>query len=174
MRVTHSDNDHYSVPTCLDLVPVTTEYHSTPYVASLMESEKMPAHGHAISDTFQVGSAHVTVTPADHAWQNANPRPGRRIFQNEDACGFWIETPDGTIWAPGDSRLIPEHHLTMRRRTHCSSIFLTASGISVWLAPLTWPTPIRPLTCCSTTGDRSTRLTSHPSTGTLQTYTRSS
>ncbi|MGO4807200.1 MBL fold metallo-hydrolase [Arthrobacter sp. 2MCAF15] len=111
--VTHSDNDHYSVPTCLDILPVTTEYHSTPYVASLMESEKMPAHGHAIGDTFQVGSAHVTVTPADHAWQNADPQPGQRVFRDEDACGFWIETPDGTIWAPGDSRLIPEHHLTM-------------------------------------------------------------
>ena len=26
--------------------------------------------------------------------------------------GAFITTPDGTIWAPGDSRLIPEHHLT--------------------------------------------------------------
>ena len=31
----------------------------------------------------------------------------------EDCCGFWLETPDGTIWAPGDSRLIPDHHLQM-------------------------------------------------------------
>lgn len=35
------------------------------------------------------------------------------MFADEDSCGFWIETPDGTIWAPGDSRLIPDHHLTM-------------------------------------------------------------
>ena len=35
------------------------------------------------------------------------------MFQPEDACGFWIETPDGTVWAPGDSRLIPAHHLQM-------------------------------------------------------------
>jgi hypothetical protein len=33
--------------------------------------------------------------------------------QKEDNAGFWIETPDGTIWAPGDSRLIPEHHPKM-------------------------------------------------------------
>jgi hypothetical protein len=26
---------------------------------------------------------------------------------------LWIDTPDGTIWAPGDSRLIPDHHLRM-------------------------------------------------------------
>jgi hypothetical protein len=33
----------------------------------------------------------------------------------EDACGFWIDSPDGTIWAPGDSRLISDHHLQMPR-----------------------------------------------------------
>jgi L-ascorbate metabolism protein UlaG (beta-lactamase superfamily) len=111
--VTHSDNDHYSVSTCRDLLPVTAEYHSTRYVASLMESRKMPAHGHDIGDRFEVGPVRVQVTPADHAWQNAIPKPGQRIFKDEDSCGFWIDTPDGTIWAPGDSRLIPEHHLAM-------------------------------------------------------------
>ena len=34
-------------------------------------------------------------------------------FKNEDSAGFWIETADGAVWAPGDSRLIPEHHLRM-------------------------------------------------------------
>ena len=111
--VTHSDNDHYSVPTCRELIPVTTAFHSTRYVAELMATESMPRHGHDIGDVFDVGPARVTLTPADHAWQNVRPQPGQRIFRNEDACGFWIETPDGTIWAPGDSRLIPEHHLNM-------------------------------------------------------------
>jgi hypothetical protein len=55
----------------------------------------------------------VEVTPADHAWQNASPGASDRIFEPEDCCGFWIETPDGSIWAPGDSRLVPEHHLRM-------------------------------------------------------------
>ena len=35
--VTHSDNDHYSVPTCRDLADVTDVFHSTRYVASLMQ-----------------------------------------------------------------------------------------------------------------------------------------
>ena len=35
------------------------------------------------------------------------PGMSKRWFKNEDACGFWIETPDGNIWAPGDSRLMP-------------------------------------------------------------------
>lgn len=111
--VTHADNDHYSVPTCRALAPVTTRFHSTQYVAGLMHDENMPADGHDIGDTFAVGDVVVHVTPADHAWQNAFPQPGQRTFRDEDACGFWIRTPDGTIWAPGDSRLIRDHHLTM-------------------------------------------------------------
>jgi L-ascorbate metabolism protein UlaG (beta-lactamase superfamily) len=54
----------------------------------------------------------VRVLP-DHAWQNDSPGASDRHFQMEDCCGFLIDTPDGTIWAPGDSRLIPEHHLHM-------------------------------------------------------------
>jgi hypothetical protein len=40
------------------------------------------------------------VTPADHAWQNASPGVSDRTFEPEDACGFWIKTPDGTIGRP--------------------------------------------------------------------------
>src|SRR5215212_8998785 len=64
--VTHSDNDHYSVPTCRDLAGVTREYHSTNYVAGLMKEEGLPAHGHDIGDHFEVGPVRVQVTPADH------------------------------------------------------------------------------------------------------------
>lgn len=110
--VTHSDNDHYSVPTCRDLAPVTAAYHSTRYVASLMAADDLPAHGHDIGEQFTVGHAAVALTPADHAWQNEVPGASDRIHQKEDACGFWLDTPDGTIWAPGDSRLIRDHHLT--------------------------------------------------------------
>src|SRR3954470_9322458 len=111
--VTHSDNDHFSVPTCHQLAPVTTAFHSTRYVDTLMRAEGFPSTGHDIGDRFGVGPVQVTVTPADHAWQNDSPGASDRIFQMEDCCGFWIETPDGALWAPGDSRLIREHHLQM-------------------------------------------------------------
>jgi L-ascorbate metabolism protein UlaG (beta-lactamase superfamily) len=111
--ITHSDNDHYSVPTCRDLAGVARAYHSTQYVATLMKDQGLPAYGHDIGEQFTVGAVRVEVTPADHAWQNESPGASTRIFQDEDACGFWISTPDGSIWAPGDSRLIPEHHLRM-------------------------------------------------------------
>jgi hypothetical protein len=59
----------------------------------------------------------VEVTPADHAWQNEYPGASDRVFQREDCCGFCLDAPDGTIWAPGDSRLVPDHHLRMRKPT---------------------------------------------------------
>ena len=31
-----------------------------------------------------------------------------REYKMEDYCGFLINTPDGLIWAPGDSRFLPE------------------------------------------------------------------
>ena len=108
VMATHSDNDHYSVPTFRDLASVTKEYHSTMYVDSLMKNEGLASFGHGIGDTFSIGDIHVKLTPADHAWQNAYPGTSKRHFNAGDACGFWIETPDGNIWAPGDSRLMPE------------------------------------------------------------------
>jgi L-ascorbate metabolism protein UlaG (beta-lactamase superfamily) len=78
-------------------------------VDSLMKNMSWPSFGHDIGDVFKVNNISVKLTPADHAYQNAYPRPGQRHFKNEDACGFMIQTPDGTIWAPGDSRLMDEH-----------------------------------------------------------------
>jgi L-ascorbate metabolism protein UlaG (beta-lactamase superfamily) len=111
--ITHSDNDHYSGPTCRDLAPVTAAFHSTRYVDTLMRAENFPSTGHDIGDRFTIGQIQVDVTPADHAWQSDVPGAADGIFQPEDCCGFWLTTPDGTVWAPGDSRLIPEHHLQM-------------------------------------------------------------
>ena len=65
--VTHADNDHYSVPTNRDLLPVTRAYYSTVYVDSLMKVEGFPSFGHNIGDTFHVGPVRVKLTPADHA-----------------------------------------------------------------------------------------------------------
>ena len=65
MLVTHSDNDHYSVPTCSDLARVTSEYHSTQYVASLMEQQDLLAYGHDLGEHFAIGPVGVQVTPAE-------------------------------------------------------------------------------------------------------------
>jgi L-ascorbate metabolism protein UlaG (beta-lactamase superfamily) len=111
--VTHADNDHFSVPTNVAMSKVTDVYHSTVYVDSLMKNLNLKSVGHDIGDVCQVNNITVKLTPADHAYQNAYPGMSKRWFKNEDACGFWFDTPDGSIWATGDSRLIPKH-LTMK------------------------------------------------------------
>ncbi|WP_197413341.1 MBL fold metallo-hydrolase [Pedobacter sp. Leaf176] len=111
--ITHSDNDHFSIPTTTSLAKVTNAYYSTLYVDSLMKNLSFPSRGFDIGEKFNIGNIAIHLTPADHAYQNAYPRAGQRHFKNEDACGFWIETPDGSIWATGDSRLMKEH-LTMK------------------------------------------------------------
>ena len=105
---THSDNDHYSVETFKDLAPVTKAFHSTVYVDSLMKIQGLKSYGHFIGDTFHVGKVSVRLTLADHDWQNDFPKPGQRYYEPGDACGFWFNTPDGSIWAPGDSRFNQE------------------------------------------------------------------
>lgn len=107
--VTHADNDHFSVPTNKDMSSVTTSYHSTIYVDSLMKNLGLKSSGHNIGEVFKVKNITIKLTPADHAYQNAYPGMSKRHFKNEDACGFWFDSPDGSIWAPGDSRLMPEH-----------------------------------------------------------------
>ena len=105
--ITHVDNDHFSKATCRELAGVCKAYHSTLYVDSLMKVMGLPSSEHALTDTFRIGPATVTLTPADHVWQNEMGGYDR-IFQKEDYCGFLIDTPDGRIWAPGDSRFLPE------------------------------------------------------------------
>ena len=107
--ITHSDNDHFSIPTLTELAPRTKEFHSTLYVDSLMKNKNFPSFGHNIGDTFFVNNLRIVVTPADHDWQNDLPEKSERHFKKEDFAGFWLETPDGSIWAPGDSRLMDEH-----------------------------------------------------------------
>lgn len=102
--ITHCDNDHYSIPTCQILQSVCKKgFHSTNYVASLMNNSGMDATGYHIGDSLEIGSVRATLLFADHAWQNHIGKSSRK-FNDDDFCGFWLETPDGTIWAPGDTR----------------------------------------------------------------------
>lgn len=108
--ITHCDNDHFSKATCKGLSKVCNEYHGPHYVAELMNEEELNGIGHDINEVFSIGSMNIRLTPADHAWQNESSKYSKiREFKFEDYCGFWIETNDGTIWLPGDSRLLDEH-----------------------------------------------------------------
>jgi len=106
--ITHADNDHFSIPTLEKLKSLTPAFHSPHYVAEeLYQRIGVEGHGHDIGDEFRVNDLKIRLTPADHAWQN-DTKKYDRVFQFEDFCGFWIDTPDGSLWIPGDSRLLPE------------------------------------------------------------------
>lgn len=107
--VTHTDNDHFSLPTCQRLAGVCKAYHSTQYVAKVMRENGLPGTGHDIGGRFAAGPVGVALTPAWHNWQSESPDHQYRQWKREDYCGFWLDTPDGTVWLPGDSRLLPEH-----------------------------------------------------------------
>lgn len=106
--VSHIDNDHFSRSTCRDLLDVCRAYHAPEYVAGEMRLEGIPGTGHAIHESFGIDNIRVTLTPADHDWQNDFPEFSFRHWEKEDYCGFWIDTEDGVIWMPGDSRLLEE------------------------------------------------------------------
>lgn len=115
LLVTHIDNDHFSRPTCGALRDVCPVYHAPAYVAGVMRDEGMPGVGHAIGDAFTVAGATTgaavtaRLTPAWHDWQNGSKKWAYRTWKREDYCGYWFDTPDGSIWLPGDSKLLPGH-----------------------------------------------------------------
>ena len=99
LLVTHIDNDHFSRDTIRDVKNVTEEYHTTQYVAEVMREElQIPGQGHDIGDEFDVGNIHVRLTPAWHNWQNEHKKWQYREWKKEDYCGFYMTTPDGTVW----------------------------------------------------------------------------
>ncbi len=111
--ITHIDNDHFSRMTCKDLKNVCESFHAPHYVAGEMDKEGINGKGHDIYETFNIKNMTVTLTKAVHNWQNGSKKWGFRDWKVEDYCGYWIETKDGSIWLPGDSKLIDEH-LTMK------------------------------------------------------------
>ena len=110
--VTHIDNDHFSRETCEAVKPVCDAYHSTLYVAEEMAKDGLNAFGHNIGESFTVGNTEIKLTPAKHDWQKGIPEFNYHDWKEEDYCGFWFDTPDGSIWLPGDSQLM-ESQLNM-------------------------------------------------------------
>ena len=107
--VTHIDNDHFSRLTCKDLKDVCDSYHAPHYVASEMDEEGLNGTGHDIYESFKINDVSITLTKAVHNWQNVVKKWAFREWKIEDYCGYRIETTNGTIWLPGDSKLIEEH-----------------------------------------------------------------
>lgn len=103
---THADSDHYSLKTAsiLNSRLAPTFISPGPVYESLdkegIEKKRMIKTRDYAKYDFE--NVEITITPALHDWQKVNP------WKREDCCGYLIRTPDGSIWHPGDTRLIPE------------------------------------------------------------------
>ena len=105
--LTHSDSDHYSRATCKALKPICKEYHTTPYVASLLKEEcDIEGVGHNMDGHVQVADIDIELTPADHAWQRLFEEYNYRVWEDGECCGFYLRTRDAKIWCVGDSKLM--------------------------------------------------------------------
>lgn len=103
---THADDDHIGTRTAKILADGTDcRFLAPPPVARKLVDFGVPEARISTArdyQTLQVGPVEVLVTPALHDWQEVNP------FQRGDCCGYLFRTPDGTVWHPGDTRLIDE------------------------------------------------------------------
>jgi L-ascorbate metabolism protein UlaG (beta-lactamase superfamily) len=101
---THADSDHFGQVTARVLANQTSCcFVAPPPVLHLLEAigvnpERMRTAREF--ETLPLGNVEVLVTPALHDWQEVDP------WSRADCCGYLLRTPDGTIWHPGDTRLI--------------------------------------------------------------------
>ena len=103
---THTDDDHFGRRTAerLDRRLAPAFVGPPPVVAELRklgvpDDRITTAHD---DEAITIAAAEITVTPALHDWNAEDP------FRRGDCCGYLVKTPDGTIWHPGDTRLIDE------------------------------------------------------------------
>ena len=104
--ITHIDNDHFSRSTCAHVKDVCKKYYAPNYVAEVMQQEGLDCKKCDIGETFVVQDIQVKLTPAKHNWQNGVKKWQYRYWEEKDYCGYWFETREGTIWIPGDSKLL--------------------------------------------------------------------
>lgn len=107
--ITHIDSDHFSNETCKKLSVVCKEYHSTQYVAEVMQTEGINGIGHNIGESFEIGNVKVTLTKVKHNWQNDWKEYQYRQWKEEEYCGYWLKVNGKSVWMPGDSKLLEEH-----------------------------------------------------------------
>jgi len=103
---THADSDHYAEKTVkiLNSRLAPTFISPGPVNESLINIGIEKSRLIRIKDfaSYSFGDVEIKITPALHDWQQVNP------WRREDCCGYLIKTPDGSIWHPGDTRLIAE------------------------------------------------------------------
>lgn len=124
---THGDGDHMAVPTARTLDRLKPTFVATEAVQKKMAEVAIEPRRLRTAQPgrrFTIGAARIEVTPALHDW------PGGP-WTAADCCGYVIRTPDGSIWHPGDTRLI-EPLLEVK---DIDVLFFDVAAVSAHLGP---------------------------------------
>ncbi len=108
----HFDEDHLAPVTARELASTEALFIGPPPVQRALIDLGVPearTRVAAVGDTTEVGNARLGPTPADHPWQLRDPERLGSPWGPGDCCGYVIDTPDGRLWCPGDTRLMDEH-----------------------------------------------------------------
>jgi Predicted Zn-dependent hydrolases of the beta-lactamase fold len=109
---THRDADHMGPRTAVALAALKPAFVGTLSVFERLVRLGIPHELIVVcreGDPVVVSGTQVDVTPADHPWQLIAPERAGKPFRAGDCCGFVLDTPDGRLFFPGDTRLMEEH-----------------------------------------------------------------
>ena len=126
---THADNDHFGKMTAKTLAEKTDcIFIAPPPVRKILK--ELGVEGDRIItardfESIPAGATEIVVTPALHDWQEENP------WRRGDCCGYLIRTPDGSIWHPGDTRLIEE----LQEVKDVDVLFFDVAAVNAHLGP---------------------------------------
>ncbi len=154
---THSDSDHLGPITAPVLAQKGAKLFGTYRVYhALTQLGVSPQQAFVCreDEPFALGGGiTVEVTPADHPWQLKDLKRGGRPFRAGECCGYILNTPDGRLFFPGDTRLM-EAHLRVKNidllaldvsmceyhLNHTSAAVLANNLPDAWLFPLHYGT----------------------------------
>jgi L-ascorbate metabolism protein UlaG (beta-lactamase superfamily) len=109
---THSDIDHMGPTTAQILAKLRPAFlgpHPVYYKLTKMGIEPELVDVCRYGDPIEIKGLKIEVTPADHPWQLQDPARCGKPFRAGDCCGYILNTPDGRIFFPGDTRIMEEH-----------------------------------------------------------------
>ncbi len=153
---THSDSDHLGPVTAPVLARKGAKLFGTYRVYhALTQLGVSPQQAFVCreDEPFNLSGITVEVTPADHPWQLKDLKRGGRPFRAGECCGYILNTPDGRLFFPGDTRLT-EAHLRIKNidllaldvsmceyhLNHTSATVLANNLPEAWLFPLHYGT----------------------------------
>lgn len=109
---THADIDHLGPITALTLAKLNPRFIGTyPVYYQLTQLGVNPKRVSVcrVGEKIDVDGILVQITPADHPWQLQAIERGGRPYRMGECCGYILNTKDGRIFFPGDTRLMEEH-----------------------------------------------------------------